>query len=160
MTDTRASAPLRNYRGRGVGYGVILHRLSPKRGRPPLKPTRTLDFFAIPLPGFEDQIFVINDMTIIAEAISSQLTITFHGSVEWALDQPVQPTCSGSRARINCGKCSRNGCQAKRSRLLVFSTTRLGYRCDIHYRGQKLRFEEFDPGETYAAALLNVLSNI
>ena len=40
---------------------------------------------------------------------------------------------------------------------LVFSTTQLGYRCDIRFRGQKLRFEEFDPSETYAAALLHVL---
>ena len=40
---------------------------------------------------------------------------------------------------------------------LVLRATQLGYRCDIRFRAQKLHFEEFDPGETYAAALLHVL---
>jgi hypothetical protein len=41
--------------------------------------------------------------------------------------------------------------------VLVFSTTQLGYRCDIRVGGQKHHFEEFNPAEAYAAALLHVL---
>ena len=42
-------------------------QLRPSRGRFLRSTPRTLDFFAIPSPDFEDQIFVINDMTIMAK---------------------------------------------------------------------------------------------
>ena len=46
----------------------------------------TLDFFFIPLPDLENQIFVISDMTILSEQLQGQPALTFHGTVEWALD--------------------------------------------------------------------------
>lgn len=47
---------------------------------------QTLDFFVVPVPGLENQVFVISDMAILAEALHGHQAITFHGSVEWSLD--------------------------------------------------------------------------
>ena len=118
---------------------------------------RTLDFFAIPSPDFEDQIFVINDMTIMAEPIGGRLAITFHGSVEWALDHLWAGEVIWIPREDQLREMLEERLPGEPEPALVFSTTQLGYRCDIRYHGQKLRFEEFDPGETYAAALLHVL---
>ena len=118
---------------------------------------RTLDFFAIPLPGFEDQIFVINDMTIMAETISGRLAITFHGSVEWALDHLWAGEVIWIPREDQLREMLEERLPGEPQPTLMFSTTLLGYRCDIRYRGQELDFEAFDPGEAYAAALLHVL---
>jgi hypothetical protein len=118
---------------------------------------RTLDFFAIPAPGFEDQVFVINNMTIMAEPISGRLAITFHGSVEWALDHLWAGEVVWIPREDQLREMLEERLAGEPEPALVFSTTQLGYRCDIRFRGQKHRFEEFNPAEAYAAALLHVL---
>ena len=118
---------------------------------------RALDFFAIPSPDLDEQIFVINDMMIMAEPISGRLAITFHGSAEWALDHLWAGEVVWLPREDQLREMLEERLPGEAQPALVFSTTQLGYRCDIHFRGQKLRFEEFDPGETYAAALLHVL---
>lgn len=118
---------------------------------------RTLDFFAIPAPGFEDQVFVINDMTIMAEPISGRLAITFHGSVEWALDHLWAGEVVWIPREDQLREMLEERLAGEPEPALVFSTTQLGYRCDIRCGGQKRHFEEFNPAEAYAAALLYVL---
>lgn len=118
---------------------------------------RTLDFFAIPSPDFEDQIFVINDMTIMAEPIGGRLAITFHGSVEWALDQLWAGEVIWIPREDQLREMLEEYLPGEPQPALTFTTTLLGYRCDIRYHGQKLSFEAFDPSETYATALLHVL---
>lgn len=118
---------------------------------------RTLDFFVIPSPGFEDQVFVINDMTIMAESIGGRLAITFHGSVEWALDHLWAGEVLWVPREDQLREMLEDRLAGEPAPALVFSTTQLGYRCELSFRGQKLRFEAFDPAETYAAALLHTL---
>lgn len=48
------------------------------------------DFFAVPDAGLDDRVFVISDMMAEAEIMRGWPTITFHGSVEWALDYVLQ----------------------------------------------------------------------
>ena len=48
------------------------------------------DFFAIPDIGLDDRVFVISDMVAEVEVMRGWPTITFHGSVEWALDYVLQ----------------------------------------------------------------------
>lgn len=118
---------------------------------------RTLDFFAIPSPGFEDQVFVINDMTIMAEPISGRLAITFHGSVEWALDHLWAGEVVWIPREDQLREMVEERLPGESEPVLALSTTSLGYRCDIRLRGQRYHFEAFDPAEAYAAALLYVL---
>jgi hypothetical protein len=121
---------------------------------------RALDFFAIPSPGFEDQIFVINDMTIMAEPIRGRLAITFHGSVEWALDHLWAGEVVWIPREDQLREMLEEHLPGEPEPAIVFSTTPLGYRCDIRLRGQKLSFEEFNPSEAYAAALLHSLQTL
>lgn len=116
-----------------------------------------LDFFAIPLPGFEDQVFVINNMTIMAEPIRGRLAITFHGSVEWALDHlwagevvwiPREDQLREKLEELLLGELQP---------ALVLSTSQFGYRCSIHFHGMPLSFEAFEAEEAYGAALLHIL---
>src|SRR5690348_3681442 len=47
------------------------------------------DCFAIPDRHLDGQVFVVNRLTTLIQQYSGQLTITFHGSSEWALDDVV-----------------------------------------------------------------------
>lgn len=118
----------------------------------------SLDFFAIPLPGFEDQVYAINDMTIMAEPIRGRLAITFHGSVEWALDHVWAGEVVWLPREEQLREMLEERLLGEPQPALTFSTTQLGYRCDIRFLGQKLSFEGFGASETYAAALLHVLA--
>src|SRR5690349_20229284 len=44
------------------------------------------DFFAIPDHQLEGQVFVVGQLPALVQMFSGQPTITFHGSIEWALD--------------------------------------------------------------------------
>lgn len=118
-----------------------------------------LDYFAIPLPGFEDQVFVINNMTIMAEPIRGRLAITFHGTVEWALDHVWVGEVVWLPREDQLRELLEERLLGEPQPALVFSTTRLGYRCEIRYQGQKLSFESFSASDTYAEALLYVLQH-
>lgn len=118
-----------------------------------------LDFFAIPLAGFEDQVFAINDMTIMAEPICGRLAITFHGADEWALDHAWAGEVVWLPREDQLREMLEERLLGESQPALTFSTTQLGYRCDIRLRGHKLSFEGFEASETYAAALLHVLKD-
>jgi len=44
------------------------------------------DLFMIPNTGLADQVFTLNDQTILVMKLHGEYAITFHGSTEWALD--------------------------------------------------------------------------
>lgn len=44
------------------------------------------DFFAIPDRGMDDRVFVVTDMMASLELLRGWPVVTFHGTVEWALD--------------------------------------------------------------------------
>ena len=44
------------------------------------------DFFAVPNRGLDERVFVIGDVLTYVEVVRGQLSVTFHGAVEWALD--------------------------------------------------------------------------
>lgn len=116
-----------------------------------------LDFFAIPLAGFEDQVFVINNMTIMAEPIRGKLAITFHGTVEWALDHVWVGEVVWIPREDQLRDMLEERLVGEPQPALVLSTSQLGYCCDISFQGQQLSFEAFLANEAYAAALLHVL---
>lgn len=116
-----------------------------------------LDFFAIPLAGFEDQVFAISDMTVMAEPIRDRLAITFHGSVEWALDHLWAGEVIWLPREEQLRELLEARLLGEPQPALTLVTSRFGYRCTIRFRGHEVAFEEFEAEEAYAAALLHVL---
>ncbi|MEA3336714.1 MAG: pilus assembly protein CpaE [Chloroflexota bacterium] len=117
-----------------------------------------LDFFTLPMEGFTDQVFVINNMTIMAEPIRGKLAITFHGTVEWALDHIFVTEVVWIPREDQLREMLEERLLGENQPALVLGTTQFGYRCDIHYRGESLSFEDFSASGAYASALLFVLN--
>lgn len=118
---------------------------------------QNLDFFAIPMPEFEGQVFAINDMTVLAEALYGEPAITFHGSVEWALDHLWQGDVIWLPREDQLRELLEERLLGQQQPALTLETSRYGYRCTINVQGEPLAFEDFDASEAYAAALLHML---
>jgi hypothetical protein len=117
---------------------------------------QNLDFFAIPMPEFEDQVFAINDMTVLAESLYGQPAITFHGTVEWALDHLLQGEVVWLPREEQLRELLEERLLGEPQPALTLETSRYGYRCTINTGGEIAAFEDFDASEAYAAALLHV----
>lgn len=116
-----------------------------------------LDFFAIPMAGFEDQVFVISNMTVMAESIREKLAITFHGTVEWALDHLWIGEVVWLPREDQLRELLEERLLGELQPALTLETSQYGYRCTIQFRGKVEMFEAFETSEAYAAALLYVL---
>lgn len=116
-----------------------------------------LDFFALPLPGFEDQVFVITNMTVMAEPIRERLALTFHGVAEWALDHVWVGEALWLPREDQLRELLEEQLLGQPDAGVVLRTTPLGYRCEVHRQGRVLTFDAFDAAEAYAAALLHLL---
>lgn len=116
-----------------------------------------LDFFALPLPGFEDQVFVITNMTVMAEPIRERLALTFHGVAEWALDHVWVGEALWLPREDQLRELLEEQLLGQPDAGLVLRTISLGYRCEVHRQGRVLTFDAFDAAEAYAAALLHLL---
>lgn len=117
------------------------------------------DFFHIPDRGFDDTVFVVTDMTVLVEKLHGNLAITFHGTVEWALDHVWVTELvwlpSESQLREELEKYLIGETEPS----LVLISTADGYRCEIRFKGEFLAFEAFGVSDVYATALLYVLQN-
>lgn len=116
---------------------------------------QNLDFFAIPMPEFEGQVFAINDMTILAEPLYGQPAITFHGSVEWALDHVWLGEVIWLPREEQLRELLEDRLLGETQPALTLETSRYGYRCTMAWRGEVLAFEAFEASEAYATALLH-----
>ncbi len=116
---------------------------------------QNLDFFAIPMPEFEGQVFAINDMTILAEPLYGQPAITFHGSVEWALDHVWLGEVIWLPREEQLRELLEDRLLGETQPALTLETSRYGYRCSIAWREEVLSFEAFEASEAYATALLH-----
>jgi hypothetical protein len=116
------------------------------------------DFFAVPDRGFDDRIFVISDIFANVEWLRGHLAVTFHGTVEWALDHVWVaelvwlPTEAQLREELERRLTTRRGPGVK------LTSTLDNYVCEFRVRDQWLRVEASDASEAYAAALLGVIS--
>ena len=118
-----------------------------------------LDIFTVPLPDLEDQVFVISEMTILAENLHGHPALTFHGSVEWALDHVWTgdalwiPREDQLRALIE----ERLAGQAADWHLSLDSDAS-GSRCTVTSDAHVSGFSGQDASECLAAALLSILN--
>jgi hypothetical protein len=117
-----------------------------------------LDFFAIPLPGFEDQVFAISNMTVLAEPIRETLALTFHGVAEWTLDHIWAGEAIWLPREDQLRELVEERLVGQPGGGLCLDTVPLGYRCEARLQGQTLAFEAFDASEAYGAALLHLLA--
>jgi hypothetical protein len=115
------------------------------------------DFFAIPDRDLDDQVFVINDMTVYVELIRGWPIATFHGSSEWALDyiflQELVWMPTESQVR-----------DALLQRLIGSTVEAVSLlsqgnecRCEINFQGQGLAFTAAKASDAYGGALLYIL---
>lgn len=118
---------------------------------------QNLDFFAILMPEFENQIFALNDMTIMAEALYGEPAITFHGSVEWALDHVWVGDVVWLPREEQLRELLEQRLLGATQPALTLETSRYGYRCTVNSGDEPVTFEDFEAGEAYAAALLHLL---
>lgn len=115
------------------------------------------DFFAIPDRGFDDEVFVISDILVMVETLRGHLSATFHGTVEWALDEVVVdelvwlPTEEQLRGELEIRLITGSKAGVK------LISTPDGYVCEFQVGDRLLRFEAFDASAAYAAALMYVL---
>jgi hypothetical protein len=115
------------------------------------------DFFAIPGRGLGDRVFVISDVFANVEWLHSHLVVTFHGSVEWALDYILVaelvwlPTEAQLRQELE----SRLVTKPESGVKLISGQD--GYVCECWLQDERLRFEAPEASEAYASALLHAL---
>jgi hypothetical protein len=117
------------------------------------------DFFAIPDRNLDEAVFVISDMIVLLERMHGQLAVTFHGSVEWALDHVMVAELVWLPTEAQLRTALEQRLLGEPSPALQLTVTPDGYVCTIHFRGEALAFEAFGAGEAYAAALLHLLKH-
>lgn len=116
-----------------------------------------LDFFILPLPELENQMFAVSEMTILAEKLHGEPALTFHGTSEWALDH----VWTGDALWIPREDQLR---QLIEERLAGYANWGLsleagpgGYRCRLQRDQVVAAFNGHDVSECLAAALLSLL---
>lgn len=114
------------------------------------------DCFALPGHDLDGQVFVVNPLPALVQQHQGQPMVTFHGSVEWALDYILLsevlwlPSESQLRMEIE-------------ARLLPGAALRLertvsGYECTITLNGGPAGFSGPDPETAYGLALRALLT--
>ncbi len=115
------------------------------------------DFFTIPDSGLEDKIFVLSNLSTYLGRLHHEPVITFHGTVEWALDyiwlEDVLwlPTEAQLREHIEKRLISDPKSQ------VILRNTIDGYLCEVQFQGKVMQFEAFGAAEAYGQALLSIL---
>lgn len=118
--------------------------------------TGTHDFFAVPVNGLDDRVFVLTDIMAYTELIRGWPVVAFHGTAEWALDYIYTsevvwiPTEEQLREALAARLPEGGG-------RLGLELTATGYACTIQTHDEPLSFAAATAGDAYAAALLHLL---
>jgi len=115
------------------------------------------DFFAIPNRGFDDTVFVISDMTTLLEKVYGQLSVTFYGVAEWALDHIMVAELVWLPTEAQVRELLEQHLVGQNEPALTLTSTSTGYRCQIRWQEQLLAFEAFGAAEVYGLALCHLL---
>jgi hypothetical protein len=115
------------------------------------------DFFAIPERGFDDRVFVVSDVFTNVEWLRSHLVVTFHGSVEWALDYMLVAELVWLPTEAQLRQELERRLVTERESGVKLIGGKDGYVCECRVQDERLRFEASDASEAYASALLHVL---
>ena len=114
------------------------------------------DRFAIPDRGLDDRVFVIGDLLSTLQSVQGRQVVSFHGSLEWALDSLVTsevvwvPSEGQLREMVEVWLRMDN---PNGSALTLRKVEGSSY-CDFAYQGREYSFEGAGAPEAYARALL------
>jgi hypothetical protein len=108
------------------------------------------DRFTIPVPGLDDKVFVVSEMTIETERLPTGDLVRFNGTTEWALDSIPQDEVvwlpHEEQLRSLLG-----------SRFARLEAVPDGFAVVLEDRGRTERHLDIDAERAYARALLSVL---
>ncbi len=110
------------------------------------------DFFIMPEHNLDGQVFVVSALPALVQSFSGQQTITFHGSIEWALDYVVltEAVWLPTETQLRELLASALGPDAP----LRLERLSRGYRLQVAIGADMREFEEGVAEECYALALL------
>jgi hypothetical protein len=113
------------------------------------------DFFMMPEHNLDEHIFVVSALPALVQNLHGEMSITFHGSIEWALDYVVltEAVWLPTETQLRVALAAAIGDDAP----LRLDRTTAGYRLQIASGADMLDFESGDAEDTYALALLQVL---
>ena len=113
------------------------------------------DFFMMPDHNLDEQIFVVSALPALVQNFHSEMSITFHGSIEWALDYVLlsEAVWLPAETQMRALLADAIGVDAP----LRLDRTAAGYRLRIASGPDLVDFDAADAEDTYALALLHVL---
>jgi len=115
------------------------------------------DFFSVPDRGFDDRIFVINDMSVDVELLKGRSIVTFNGTSEWALDYEMTTELVWLPTETQLREILEHRLWAELQPALSLASAPDTHQCVIRFQGQSLAFDAPEASEAYAAALLHIL---
>ncbi len=121
----------------------------------PWRPAKR-DNFALPGSDLAREVFTITDQTTLVEQFSGEWSVTFHGTMEWALDSVLlaDVVWLPSEAQLREEIQLRLGGEQPSLQLQWHLS---GYRCALRHFDQQHSFEAATAEEAYACALLFLL---
>ena len=113
------------------------------------------DFFMMPEHNLDEQIFVVSALPALVQNFHSEMSITFHGSIEWALDYVLlsEAVWLPTETQMRVLLADTIGVDAP----LRLDRTAAGYRVRIAFGPDLVDFDAADAEAAYALALLHVL---
>ena len=113
------------------------------------------DFFMMPEHNLDEQIFVVSALPALVQNFHSEMSITFHGSIEWALDYVLlsEAVWLPTETQMRVLLADAIGVDAP----LRLDRTAAGYRVRIAFGPDLVDFDAADAEAAYALALLHVL---
>ena len=113
------------------------------------------DFFMMPEHNLDEQIFVVSALPALVQNFHSEMSITFHGSIECALDYVLlsEAVWLPAETQMRALLADAIGVDAP----LRLDRTAAGYRLQIAYGADLVDFDAADAEDVYALALLHVL---
>lgn len=114
------------------------------------------DNFMIPDGELANEVFTLNDQTIVVQPVKGQFMILFHGSAEWALDHVMLSDVIWLPSETQLREAIQLRLRGEAA-MIALQWTPVGYRCTVSHVGQDYSFEGVDAEQVYAHALLFLL---
>jgi hypothetical protein len=115
------------------------------------------DFFMMPEHNLEGQVFVVSALPALVQNFRGEMSITFHGSIEWALDYVLLSEAVWLPTETQLRVLLAQAIDADAP--LRLDRTQAGYRLQIASGADMLDFDAANAEDAYALALLHLLES-
>ncbi|HEY0737354.1 MAG TPA: hypothetical protein VGD69_20725 [Herpetosiphonaceae bacterium] len=120
------------------------------------QPTKR-DNFMIPGGELSNEVFTLNDLTILVQPVNGEYTVMFHGSAEWALDNVLLADVVWLPSEAQLRDAIQFRLRGDTPELMLIWNP-VGYRCAINHLNDEYAFEGETAERAYAYALLFLLN--